>query len=146
MTCIAWDGKTMAADKLAICQDVMSTVTKIYRVPDGLVGFCGDTDVMGDMLQWFQAGRVAADFPKLAETQASTTALFVHNDGSVLIYTKNAYPIREAEKFYAIGSGRYYALAAMHLGKSAAVGVRTAIALTNTCGRGVDTLTLKGKR
>ena len=39
MTTIAWDGKTLAADKLASYGELRTTVTKIFRLSDGsLVG------------------------------------------------------------------------------------------------------------
>lgn len=142
MTIVAWDGKVLAADKQAQQAGVVSTVTKIYRVPGGLVGFCGTTDVIGDMLAWFKGGRVAAEFPASAKS-ANTSALFIADDGSVLTYSEGINPMPEEEKLYAIGSGRDFALAAMHLGFGAKKAVEVAIALTNTCGRGIDTLRLK---
>lgn len=45
MTIIAWDGKTLAADKRGTVAGMAYTVTKIHRLPDGLVAFdtgCGN--------------------------------------------------------------------------------------------------------
>lgn len=141
MTVIAWDGKVLAGDKQASCAGVASTVTKVHKVPGGIVGFAGHADTIGDMLVWFKGNR-ESEFPPSAKDGA-TSALFVADDGKVLIYCSGPNPMPEAEKFYAIGAGRDYALAAMHLGFGAKKAVETACALSTTCGRGIDVLRLK---
>ena len=145
MTTIAYDGRTLAGDKLAVQHDVVSKVTKIHHIPDGMVGFSGQTDRIGVMLEWFRNGRVAADWPEQLNS-GDAEALFVALDGSVLVYSSSPYPIVEDQKFYAIGSGVKFALAAMHLGKSAKTAVAVACALSNTSGQGIDTLTLPKKK
>jgi hypothetical protein len=50
MTCIAWDGKTLAADKQATSVGRGITTTKIYRVGACLVALAGSGDVCRAML------------------------------------------------------------------------------------------------
>ena len=64
MTIIAWDGKTLAADKAASNCGYLRTVTKIYRVPSGLVGFAGDGSRAFALLQWFRDGCDPAKYPR----------------------------------------------------------------------------------
>lgn len=46
---------------------------------------------------------------------------------------------------HAIGTGRDYARAAMHLGRNAVEAVQVAILFDENCGNGVDTLTFPGE-
>lgn len=50
MTVIAWDGVTLAADRLSGCTGVRMSLTKIHRVDGMLVGGAGDMDMSGDAL------------------------------------------------------------------------------------------------
>lgn len=38
MTCVAWDGHTLAADKRSCYGSMITTVTKIHRIDGVLVG------------------------------------------------------------------------------------------------------------
>lgn len=147
MTVIAWDGKTLAADKAATWVGFQNTVTKIYRVPGGLVGLCGDSDRALELLAWFRAGRDVGAWPRDGQNRDDRgAAVFIDEAGRCFSYEKTPYPQHNEQAFYAIGSGRDYALAAMHLGHDARKAVEVACALDNCCGRGIDTLTLYTKK
>lgn len=144
MTIIAWDGVSLAADKAATCVGYSRTVTKIFTVPDGIVGLAGDGDRAMELLNWFKTGMDLNKYPKdLGDT--NTSAMFVKNNGTCWSYGKLPYPQLCEDKFDAMGAGRDYALAAMYLGKSAREAVEVACALDVTCGNGIDVLTLKRK-
>jgi hypothetical protein len=143
MTIIAWDGKTLAADKSATNCGWSNTVTKVYRVPGGLVAFSGDADAAMDLLAWFQGGRVPSDYPACQKTDDRGSAFFVDNDGALWTYDKSVNPQRYEQRFAAMGSGRDYALAAMYLGFDAVRAVEVACALDNDCGNGIDALELE---
>ncbi len=144
MTVIAWDGKTLAADKAGTNCGYARTVTKIYSVPGGIVGFSGDGSRAMELLAWFRAGRVVADYPKFQEDADTAVGnIFIAEDGRSLTYLHSAYPELHEDKFNAIGAGRDYALAAMYLGFSATRAVEVACALDVNCGNGIDTLTLE---
>lgn len=53
MTVIAWDGRTLAADKRVSFQGLSATATKIARVNGCLVAMCGDGTAAEQMLDWF---------------------------------------------------------------------------------------------
>jgi ATP-dependent protease HslVU (ClpYQ) peptidase subunit len=63
----------------------------------------------------------------------------VNRDGSVMRY-EGAWPIPIEDRQFAMGSGRDYARAAMHLGCSAAEAVAVACEFDENCGNGIDTL------
>lgn len=143
MTCIAWDGKTLAADKRATNGTARNTVTKIYRAGDVLVGVSGDLAFGMQLLEWVMAGRNPDTFPaSQREEKTWQPMLVIEADGTMARYEQTPYPIRWQDAFGAIGSGRDYALAAMHLGKTAEEAVAVATAFDPGCGNGIDTLTL----
>lgn len=143
MTVIAYKDGVLAADKAATWAGYRNTVTKIHRVPGGLVALCGDGDCALELLQWFRDGRVIADWPKAQRDKDDRgSAVFIDSDGRCLTYDKTPYPQHNEQPFYSIGSGRDYALAAMHLGHDARRAVEVACALDINCGNGIDTLTL----
>jgi ATP-dependent protease HslVU (ClpYQ) peptidase subunit len=143
MTCIAWDGKTLAADKQATSVGYGYTVTKVHRVDGkGLVAFSGDGDGAMALLAWFRGGMNPAEYPA-GQKDNDVCGLFIDTSGRAMSYGKSAFPQTIEGKFYAMGCGRDYALAAMHLGKSAREAVEVACALDSFCGNGIDTLELR---
>jgi len=144
MTIVAWDGKTLAADRAATNCGYRRTLTKIFRVPGGLVGFAGDGSRAMALLEWFRAGCKPDEYPAFQrDAETAVGNIFVTNEGESLTYLYTPYPERRLDRFDAIGSGRDYALAAMHLGCDAKQAVQVACALDNGCGNGIDTLTLE---
>ena len=144
MTIIAWDGKTLAADKRAThCSYKGSSVTKIHTWEGGLCGFAGDMDTAVTLLAWLRAGAVPSEFPQI-QCEDPSTLLVIYADGRVAEYGRTPFPMFLEGPFHAVGSGKSYALAAMHLGKNARKAVEVACALDSYCGNGIDTLTLKG--
>ncbi len=144
MTVIAWDGKTLAADKAASCAGFKNTVTKIHRVPGGLVALAGDGDSALDLLAWFRGGRMASDYPACQKGHADerASAIFIDQDRRIWTYDKSANAQHNEQPFIALGSGRDYALSVMFLGLGARLGVEVACALDAYCGNGIDTLEL----
>lgn len=144
MTVIAWDGKTLAADKRSTCVGNPSTVTKIFRIEDGLLGIAGSPTHGMALLEWFKAGRYPGTWPASRDPDSTADILFITNEGVILEYSGKGgpYPERCEDKFIATGSGRDYALAALHLGLSAREAVELACKLDVFCGNGIDTLEL----
>lgn len=143
MTVIAWDGKTLAADKMACSAGYGYTVTKLHRMRDGaIVAFAGDGDGAMALLAWLNAAQNPAAYPE-AQKDNDTSALVVRPDGSVWSYGKTPYPQRIECARYAMGHGRDFALAAMHCGKSAREAVEVACELDVFCGNGIDTMELE---
>lgn len=141
MSVIAFDGRTLAADKRACIGTLIRTTTKIFRVGDALCAYAGDAAGGEEMLAWFRAGAKPADFPSGQRTD-EWSGLLVVRRGEILKYERSPHPVRFEDKFFAIGCGRDFALAAMHLGHAARTAVEVAIALDSGCGNGIDTLEL----
>lgn len=137
MTVIAWDGKTLAADRRATSCGLARTVRKIERYKGFLLGMSGDHAVAAEMLKWFTCG---GDFPAKAREDVAT--LLVVDHSGVRLFTTGPEPMVVLDPHMAIGSGRDYALMAMHLGKSAREAVELACLFDVDCGNGVDTLEL----
>lgn len=112
MTTVAWDGRTLAADTISVNQNLKRRVQKIFRLRDGsLFGGCGEYDDVLAAREWFESGGnkpTLKDFAALLVTESGAFRIESH-----LI----RHPI--AEGFFAIGSGRDFAIMAMHLGKTA---------------------------
>jgi len=141
VTVIAWDGKTLAADKQSTNQGHASMVTKIYRSGDDLVAICGGLARGMAMRRWYEAGRDSATFPKPADADDFAILLVVHRDGTVDKYESMEHPLHIESPYCATGSGRDFALLAMHLGYDARRAVELACELSVDCGMGIDTLT-----
>lgn len=146
MSVIAWDGECLAADKRATVGSLYVATTKIWRREDGsLCGYAGDADAGEELKAWWWAGAVPADFPpsRRDDSKMWASLLVVTPEGRLEHYQRTPHPVRydEGQKF-AIGSGRDFALAAMHLGKSAAEAVRVTCEFDQCCGNGVDELRL----
>ncbi len=144
MSCIAWDGTTLAADKRASRGSLIATTTKIFRSGDALIAYAGEAVFGEEMRAWFDRGAKPEDFPQSNRDKDDWAGLLVIRKGQPIThYERTPYPIRFEDKTFAIGCGRDFALAAMHLGKTAREAVEVAIALDSGCGNGIDTLTLE---
>lgn len=141
MTVIAWDGRMLAADKMATNAGLNRTVTKIWKPRPGLLlAIAGDFSVAVEMREWFLAGADPKEFPSKARDDVSS--LIVVTAHGYAKYESGPYPLPFDDTHMAIGSGRDYAIAAMHLGLDAMEAVRVACLFDVNCGNGVDVLTL----
>lgn len=138
MTVIAWDGKTLAADKM-ICTSAKRIGTKIYSINGELFGMSGALHIGMARLAWVRAGMIAADYPIGGDSEWGQV-LRITKERKIVLYNANGFPMHFEDPFHATGSGSDFALAAMYLGKSAVEAVEVACALSNECGMGIDTL------
>ena len=141
MTCIAWDGKTLASDKMMGFGTARATVTKIYRIDGMLFGWGGDAALGRACQQWVRDGMKIDAYPEKQRTDTGIL-LLIMPDGQIRHYGSEPYPMIIEDGRYAIGSGGEYADAAMYLGKTAREAVEVACALDPNCGNGIDTLEL----
>lgn len=147
MTVIAWDGVTLAADKRATYSGLARTVTKIQRTHKGeLVAFSGDFDMGVALVQWYVGDGCAERYPNNKNNDGSmkTQLMVIRLDGTICVYEREPIPMTFTDPQTAMGSGRDYAMAAMHLGQTAKQAVQVACDLDIYCGNGIDTLTLGG--
>jgi 20S proteasome alpha/beta subunit len=145
MTVIAWDGTTLAADKRSTSLGLISTVTKIFRIPGGLVAFSGDYGPAMAMLNWFKNEDQRPElFPECNKDRSNPHcfAMLINHQREIWMFESNPHPFRLENTYHAIGSGRDFALAAMSLGYDSRMAVGVAITHQSDCGNGVDTLKL----
>lgn len=144
MTVIAWDGKTLAADKQSTANGMRRTTSKIFRVQDGLIAILGCGCHGNALRQWFEGERNPSEWPRASDPEESGHIVHVTSAG-VFVYNGTTFPVAETveDKFMAFGSGRDYAMAAMHLGCDARKAVEVACVYETGCGMGIDTLTLE---
>lgn len=82
------------------------------------------------------------EFPEKQKSEDDYCTFIVINNKGILTYETTPTPIEYEENIYASGSGRDYAMAALHYGKTAVEAVELACLYNNNCGDGIDTLTL----
>jgi 20S proteasome alpha/beta subunit len=140
MTVIAWDGKTLAADKRLDNGSLICTTKKIRRIGNLLCGACGDGASMEEMFAWIERGRKPEEYPTKMRDKEDGSAIILIEDGVIKKYGLSPYPTIYEDRQHAIGSGRDFAIMAMYLGKTAKEAVELASVFDQNCGNGVDVL------
>ena len=145
MTTIAWDGKTLAADRRQIFGSNKSqATTKIVLHPNLIVGASGGFAAAQAMLRWVAEGCRAVDFPpsQSGDNWARTIVVNRHSH-KVYIYEDAPIAIEITSNHYAMGSGCEYALGAMAAGANARDAVSIAGFFDPQTGDGVDSFSLE---
>ena len=144
MTTIAWDGQTLAADRMASIGNSKSVcIKKIHELKGGgYAAAAGHAGAGALMFRWLDHEAVVGDYP-LTDPELCTV-IVITEDGQLLQYD-GPLPVKLDAPFYAIGSGRDFALAALHLGKSAKEAVEIASELDQSTGNGIDVVMLPVK-
>lgn len=120
MTTCAWDGKSLAADSRAVTGGFCYRVCKASKLKDGrLYAGSGSAEECEAVRIWLESG---GDKP----TVKDFVGMVIGADGSIWRLEDKIVQFQVHEKFHAIGSGRDYAIAAMHMGKSAREAVQLA--------------------
>lgn len=143
MTVIAWDGKTLAADRLSCSGATKGTVTKIFRCGGELLALAGSLSVGMEMLAWYRDGADVVKYPESNRNpDTGCSLILIRADGTAWKFESTPYPFRVLG-LGAWGSGDESAKVAMHCGKTAAEAVEITSLYNTGCGNGVDTLTLE---
>jgi len=123
VTCIATDGKTMAADGRMCTGDLIvnDETVKIFHARDGsVVGTSGDA-AMGELVrEWFQKGENPNKIPSLTmpkEDDSPVSALILRPDGRVE-WMNHHFACVPFARVAAIGSGSEVAIGLMMTGMS----------------------------
>jgi len=117
---IAWDGHTLAADSQCTIGAMPCQTIKIRKLADGrLYGHTGNAEDGAAVFHWLETGGEKPEVKDFA-------ALLVGINGQLSRLEDKlvAFPVNSP--FHAAGSGRDYAIAAMHLGKTAREAVELA--------------------
>jgi hypothetical protein len=153
MTVIAWDGRTLAADKRATNSGLQRTVTKVFKVLRPatekrgahflLVAGSGGYDLLIEMVKWITEGEDPATFPAAQRTKEDYCPMVVIDQNELYVYEMQPSRFHFEDRHYACGSGRDFALMAMRLGKSATEAVELTSEFQVDCGNGVDSVSLE---
>lgn len=139
MTTIAWDGEFLAADTLVTTCGLPRIMDKIWRLYNGdLFGGAGDTQDILLAKEWLNKSE-EIEKPKLEE---SFRALLVTTEGLYILEDK-LIKMPCTEPFWAIGSGRDFAIAAMHLGYCAKDAIQISARFDLTTGGKITVLELQ---
>lgn len=142
MTVIAWDGRFVAADRMAVVSgNTMVRIRKLRRFDDTVIGGSGSTSNIGEVFEWFSAGADPEKYPAVQRTAdwAPVMAFRVGDPQYFVRYEQSPYPTRfDGPPFFATGSGCEFAFGALACGKNAIEAVRITNSLTNLCGMGVQ--------
>lgn len=141
MTTIAYRDGVLAADSLVTLGStkVHGSYQKIRRIGEYLVGTAGSVASCQAFVDWLRSGDDSHPPPK-----GEYNALIVDPRGRVReIENGSVLPVPRGAKFFAIGSGSPYALAAMYAGATAIDAVKIAAKIDTSTGLPVKTLKVK---
>lgn len=133
MTTICWDGKTLAAD----------SQTTLFRGPYRKIHRCGSVlfGSSGDM-QWNEAVRLWLCGGEKPTLKGDLFHGIIIRDGRASIVNEHLIEMPVDRPFMAVGTGRDFAMAAMHLGKSAVEAVAIAMLFDSDTGGEITMLEL----
>lgn len=143
MTIIAWDGNSLSSDKMVTIGYSTFSTTKIKKINNKLCGTSGDAVLTHLFFDWVNNGCDSKNWPEEIEKSDFFSGLIIERDNDhkniIKKYEKSCgFPIIIENKFFAIGSGVDFAIAAMHLGKTSRQSVEVANILCQSCGNGID--------
>lgn len=140
MSTVAWDGKTLAADKQSHQGDLRRVCTKIHQCKDGtVIGFVGETSAGQIMTEWYMDGEDFSKYPASQKDDKLNCYLIVaKKNNPVYVYSYLPIGMPEPEGIAAWGSGRDFALGAMAMGANATQAVKVASQFDINTGMGVD--------
>ncbi len=145
MTVIAWDGKTVAADRRSTESGTIRTVTKLYVHEGAVLAYSGTAIAGQAMVKWYRGGCVPSEFPEIQKDKEDWCRFVVFRHGAQpMCYERALEPLVFEDPWFACGSGRDYATAALYLGKTATEAVSVACQFDSNCGNGIQSIDLEG--
>lgn len=132
----------MAADRRVTFGNTISSVKKLFCIDNDIVGIAGTVTDQQNFLFWYESlSKDPASYPEMHD--GSTAIVYSDADKCLYKYEKSPHPIKIEAAFFAIGSGRDFAIAAMHCGKSAYEAAQIACLYDAYCGGWIDQIVIK---
>lgn len=131
------DCMEIAADSMCSGDDGHYLVEKLKRGKQSAFGAAGEWD---KILKFYEAIEKGGEL----DSDCDIEVLELRHDG-LWVYEGTIIPARIKNRFYAIGTGAGYAIAAMHLGKSPKEAVQIAALFDPGTGGPIDVITLEKK-
>jgi hypothetical protein len=143
MTTIAWDGKTLAADRMMVAGGLKLTARKLFDCGAHVYGGSGSAAEVTEIAEWIRSGADPAKAPAFEES--SHYGLVVRRTDAAIFYVmgKKVQLIATFDKHAAAGCGQDLAIAAMATGKSAVRAVNFAARFNAFTGLGVDSVRIR---
>lgn len=139
MTTIAWDGRSLAADRQTTAGGTPTETCKVFEAfsPTGERWLYGCAGNSGECHEFTRRVQTGLEMPAFNDLQV----LAIGPDGSIWVAGSPAmFWDRKGTDKWAAGSGADYALGAMRAGATAFMAVEIATALDVHTGLGVDVL------
>lgn len=143
MSIVAWDGKTIAADRQCTAGDLMLRATKIRRINNGdILAWTGTLENGMTLADWYERGADQKLWPTF-QASDSWCRLIVVSKGRA--YSYEQLPVKQLveDRFAAWGSGRDLAMGALAMGATAVEAVKVASRFSSTCGMGVESFKVR---
>lgn len=138
MTTVAFDGKSLAADRL---MGGRHTVSKIFPISDtAYLAGAGDYCQIVEVAEWLKAGAPQDAKP---EVDGDSDFLLIEKGRPHWLTVPYLRKVRINEKFAALGSGALCALGAMAAGANARQAVAIAITYDQNSGKGVEVVEIR---
>ena len=142
MTCICWDGTTLAADRYVWVNGAVALMTKIRRVGSSLIGVSGGANLAPQIFEWAKTDFAENTIPALQkDPKDHATIMRITEDRQILMYENYYIPWINERKFWAIGLGREVAIGALAAGATSVEAVEIAEEYSGNTGKGIDYLT-----
>jgi hypothetical protein len=141
MTTIAFDGRTLAADKGAWSNGLHQPAKKVHRItaPDGrryLVAFSGDAIFCSDVLRWMLGGEKPGKC--LPDDEQRDCAVVIDEQRRIWRLSHRLIYYRMYGRVHSHGAGQEVALGALMAGADAVKAIRITMAVSDYAARGVD--------
>lgn len=138
MSVVAWDGKTLAADRMRTTGDIETTMRKLWKLKTGeIIAVIGYQAEGLALKRWYEDGAKREDWPKCQEGE-DWVQFIVASEKGCFHYNNLPEQIESIDPFAAWGVGRRTALGAMAMGADAVKAVEIASKYASGCGKGCD--------
>lgn len=138
MSVVVWDGNGLAADRQATSYDTRVQTQKVFMAHDGnVVAFTGSMGAGYELIEWYNNGRIVAEYPAIQKTDDWARLIVCSKDGC-WSYEQSHIPMKVLDKYAAFGSGADFARGALAMGADAIRAVQVANQFNVYCGYGVD--------
>lgn len=138
MSVVAWDGRSLAADRQAVYGDQRVCICKMRKVPGrDVLAWLGDHEKGLYPANWYADGAKPELWPDFQGGDGFCTLILATTTG-VFMFMQLPMRINISEPFMAWGEGSAYALGAMARGATARHAVEAAERFCIHCGFGVD--------
>lgn len=142
MSIVAYDGKSLAADRQMTRGNFKFEVRKIRRINSYVLAWTGYMSSGLAMAHWFENGALRGDFPACQQNNELWARLIVVSKDEVVYYEQTPHAIGVYAPYMAWGQGSDFAMGAMSHGATAKEAVEIACRFDTGCGFGVDVETL----